>query len=242
MSEGNNEGGGITREEFEAVVGDLQDQIDDLKDDKQQLESKVTELESRLADTESTVESQTADVATDGGVSAPPIEWRGGCKNIENLWIDNIPVGNAIQKARDRVDEVKNDVESLNNGDAAVESDPEDRVDDDWTPVERIAALGEDLADSASDKRAVTIFQNLASWGKKTPKGLVIRTGKDKLKTHLNAARPDDDVSSWKQVYRACEALEDLSDGYISFREVKGSKALVVEAPTPSTTASSEGK
>lgn len=257
MSEGNQENGGITREEFEEVVGEVRD----LREENQQLRSKVAELGSRLADAETelrnneaqiqsnsddiqdntaTIEAETADVATDGGVSDIPIEFRGD-RDMDNIWIGDFPIGKLVESNNTRVKSVASEVEEIRDGGGTVEADPEDRVSDDYTPVERIVALGEDLAESASDKRAVTIFENLSDWGKKTPNGkLIIRTGKDKLKTHLDAARPDDDVASWKQVHRACEALEDLSDGYISFREVKGNNALVVEEPTPSMTASSE--
>jgi hypothetical protein len=98
------------------------------------------------------------------------------------------------------------------------------------TPIERIAAL--DPADTAIDttpsiERAVTIFEHWETWSEKTPKGRVLKDG---LKTLLRTATDED--LAWRQVYRAAEALEELSKGLFEFVNHDRHGKLLVEPHT----------
>lgn len=253
---------------LEEIVEDLRSENESLQEEKQRLESEVTELQSRVGEVETELrnnrdniesnrdsiesnrddiesdsdsETETELVATDGGVRTAPIEWRGDGKHMENLWIDDVPVGKAVENVRGRVDDVQSEVEEIHDGGVAEEDSTQNSLDEDASPIERLDR-NEDLAESASDVRALSIYRHIDEWSRKTPNGRIIRTGQENLKNLLDASLPDDDVSSWKQVYRACEALEDLSDGHVDFREVNGSKALVIDDDSPALTASSVGK
>ncbi|ODR80876.1 hypothetical protein BG842_02330 [Haladaptatus sp. W1] len=88
---------------------------------------------------------------------------------------------------------------------------------DDWTPLERLSVIGEDALDdhvSASDRRAVTVFEHWEEWSTKTPKGNLLKTS-DNLKSLLSTAT--DEHLAWKQVYRACRRIEQLSQGRLTF-------------------------
>jgi chromosome segregation ATPase len=83
------------------------------------------------------------------------------------------------------------------------------------TPIERVSKM--DADDTAIDmtpsiERAVSIFDHWNDWSKKTPKGRIL---KDDLKSLLRTAT--DEKLAWRQVYRAAEALEELSKGCIEF-------------------------
>lgn len=242
MSDGNQENDGITREEFEEVVGSLQDRIDDLEDDKQQLESKVAELESRIVDTESTVESKTADVATDGGVSDMRVEVRGE-KDMDNLWIGDFPIGKIVDSNNTRVKSVASEVEEIRDrGVDTGESGKPGDLPDEWSPIAKARAR-DDYRESMSKspKRALTIFENLYEWSAKLPNGNRAIYTADNLMNLINAALPEDEdeITAWNQVYRACEALEDLSGGHITYTETKKGKALIIdEESMPSLTVS----
>lgn len=88
-------------------------------------------------------------------------------------------------------------------------SESDNDADRGWEllPIERLSKFGEDstvIADvTASVKRAKAIFQHFHSWASKTPTGYVV---KDNLKQLLETAT--EESLAWKQVYRACRALE----------------------------------
>jgi hypothetical protein len=70
------------------------------------------------------------------------------------------------------------------------------------------------VTDSASVKRAVSLFESLPDWGQKAPKGIVLRPDDNPLSL-LEADR--DESLCWKQYYRAAQTLERLSKGAITF-------------------------
>jgi seryl-tRNA synthetase len=101
------------------------------------------------------------------------------------------------------------------------------------TPIERISIM--DAEDTGIDmtpsiERAVSIFDHWKEWSKKTPKGRVV---KDELKTLLRTATGE--KLAWRQVYRAAEALEELSKGDIQFiHHNKHGKMLIEPNPVKS--------
>lgn len=85
------------------------------------------------------------------------------------------------------------------------------------TPIERVSELDDDkhgIDVTPSVRRAVTLYENLRDWSVKTPRGYVLKT-KNGLKDLLSAATEEN--LSWKQVYRACRALDDMAKGSIEF-------------------------
>jgi predicted nucleic acid-binding Zn-ribbon protein len=101
------------------------------------------------------------------------------------------------------------------------------------TPIERLSRM--DAEDTGIDvtpsiERAVSIFDHWREWSKKTPKGRVL---KDRLKNLLRTATGE--KLAWRQVYRAAEALEELSKGRIEFiHHSRHGKMLIESAPARS--------
>ncbi|RJT07996.1 hypothetical protein [Halococcus sp. IIIV-5B] len=110
------------------------------------------------------------------------------------------------------------------------DSDSEAGIETDLTPIERVSILGTEevgLSVTPSIERAVTIFEHWEEWSEKTPKGRVLKDG---LKTLLRTAR--DEKLAWRQVYRAAEALEELSKGRIQLLDHARHGKLLLEPPT----------
>lgn len=86
----------------------------------------------------------------------------------------------------------------------------------DLTPVEQLSQADDpgEVTDSPTIERAISLFKNLPQWGSKTPKGIVLKPADNPLSL-LEADR--DESLAWKQYYRAAEALEQLSQGSVTF-------------------------
>jgi hypothetical protein len=98
----------------------------------------------------------------------------------------------------------------------------------DLKPIEQISRADnlDEVIDSPSVKRAVSLFKNIAQWGSKTPKGIVLKSSDNPLS--LLSADMDESLC-WKQYYRAAEALESLSEGALTFfNSKKHGKMLVL--------------
>lgn len=119
---------------------------------------------------------------------------------------------------RKRITDVEDRVEDLEEEDNTQGSTTEETdTQDDETPIERLAEEDDkDIADHASPsvERAVTLFRHIKKWGKKTPKGYVLRPEDNPLRL-LESAR--DESLCWKQYYRTVETLEKLSKGGVTF-------------------------
>jgi hypothetical protein len=86
----------------------------------------------------------------------------------------------------------------------------------DLTPIEQLSQADDidEVTDSQSVQRAVSIFKNIDNWGCRTPKGIVLKPADNPLS--LLEADQDESLA-WKQYYRAAEALEQLSQGSATF-------------------------
>jgi Skp family chaperone for outer membrane proteins len=98
----------------------------------------------------------------------------------------------------------------------------------DMTPIERVSKM--DTEDTGIDmtpsiERAVSIFDHWEEWSDKTPKGRVLKSG---LKNLLRTATGES--LAWRQVYRAAEALEELSKGRIEFVDHKRHGKMLIES------------
>ncbi|UPV76625.1 hypothetical protein M0R89_19015 (plasmid) [Halorussus limi] len=122
-------------------------------------------------------------------------------------------LGMGIESANDDIADLE---DSVNTGDSSSTTSDQQPTDE-WTPIERLATIGEDALDdhvTASDRRAVVLFEHWEEWSTTTPKGQLLKTA-DSLKSLLSTAC--DERLAWKQVYRACRRLEQLSQGTVTF-------------------------
>lgn len=127
------------------------------------------------------------------------------------------------QSARDRaetkqrVTAVEDELEAR-SGDATPTPQSEETgiQPDDLTPVEQLSRAEDisEVTDSPSVERAVTIFNNLPDWGRRSPRGYVLRPADNPVSLLESAC---DDSLCWRQWYRACETLETLSQGAVTF-------------------------
>lgn len=146
-----------------------------------------------------------------------------------------------LEKLLDRVDELEDELQEYrdhNERDKAKirqqvteaveesersESDGQSR---DLLPMERLIRIGETGITgqvTASVQRAKAIFQHFQQWSSKTPTGYVV---KDNLKQLLETATGES--LAWKQVYRACRALERFTRGTIQFKKTRRHGWMVV--------------
>jgi len=114
-----------------------------------------------------------------------------------------------------RVSDVEAAIEDESVG---VNSDESTLQRDELTPIEQLSQADDidEVTNSVSVRRAVSLFKNLHDWGSRTPKGIVLKPSDNPLKL-LEADR--DESLCWKQFYRAAEALERLSEGSVTFFE-----------------------
>ena len=127
------------------------------------------------------------------------------------------------------VEEQLADVEAGSAGSKGGGDAPETTVQQpDMTPIERISKMDTDdtgIDMTPSIKRAVSIFDHWREWSEKTPKGRVLKSG---LKTLLRTAT--EESLAWRQVYRAAEALDELSKGRIKFTDHKRHGKMLIES------------
>ena len=114
-----------------------------------------------------------------------------------------------IQGCHERISRVEADSKDTN-------PTPEPSTSANNTPIEQLSQADEvsDVTDSPTVQRAVSLFKNLPQWGSKTPKGIVLKPADNPLSL-LEADR--NESLAWKQYYRAAEALEQLSEGSVTF-------------------------
>ena len=148
-----------------------------------------------------------------------------------------------LEKLLDRVDELEEELQEYRAenerdkatirqqvSEAVAESERSDSGEDeqghDLLPMERLIQIGENgitAEVTASVKRAKAIFEHFQNWASKTPTGYVV---KDNLKRLLETATGES--LAWKQVYRACQALEKFTRGMIEFKKTRRHGWMVV--------------
>ena len=131
---------------------------------------------------------------------------------LGSVTIDGAPLGRAVKSKPSRTD-VGEMIESATPTPGDEETTGQEP---DTTPIERLAIADdvEDVTDSVSVERAVSLFRNLPKWGAKTPKGICLRP-KDNPLQLLETDR--EESLAWKQYYRAAKVLERLSKGAVTF-------------------------
>lgn len=141
-----------------------------------------------------------------------------------------------LEKLLDRVDELEDELQEYRDHNerdkakirqqvsAAIEESERSESDEetegrDLLPMERLIQLGESGVTgtvTASVERAKAIFEHFQSWASRTPSGYVV---KDNLKNLLETATGES--LAWKQVYRACRALERFTRGVVEFKKTR---------------------
>ena len=150
---------------------------------------------------------------------------------VESLEEENDRLSRELAIERGRISEIEDstDVDSA--------SEPQVKGDETMLPIEQLAQYGDDsnLAQvggvTESVERAVEIFEHFREWSKKAPSGRVIRSN---LRNLLSTALGE--RIAWRQVYRACEKLEEWSKGAIQFRKTRRHGWILVEDRSSSVT------
>lgn len=176
------------------------------------VEERVAKLEEIVADQSETIEDQ-SETISDQSETIEDLEAR-----VDELESDRELDRKERAEDRKRLSEVESTIEEADFGDdtPGVSGDNAPIQTGDLTPIEQIARSGDvdDITSSTSIQRAVSIFKNLKKWGRKTPKGIVLRPA-DKPLSLLEADRDED--LAWKQYYRAVKQIEKLSKGAATF-------------------------
>ena len=127
--------------------------------------------------------------------------------------------GRKIAETKKDLNQLKESLEGVCSDTTPTPSDGGNTIQNhELTPVEQIARADNDnldqVIDSPSVRRAVSLFKNIMDWGNRTPKGIVLKSSDNPLS--LLSADMDESLC-WKQYYRAAEALESLSEGALTF-------------------------
>lgn len=134
---------------------------------------------------------------------------------------------------RQRITAVEDNIDDLEDDQDDATPTPEAGNPPEKTPIERLSDGGdEDVSEhvTSSIERALTLFEHIRDWGKKTPKGITLRP-EDSPKKLLEAATGE--TLAWQQYYRAAEALERLSKGAVTFFDHrKHGKTVVLHEDT----------
>ena len=174
-------------------VSDLAEHVQTLANSITELKAEVAEKDERIDDLEQRVDELEAE------------------QNTQEKRMDALGMG--IESANDDIADLEDNIDAVNSNHSDEQSTPAD----DWTPLERLSVIGEAALDDhvfASDRRAVTVFEHWEEWSTKTPQGNLLKTS-DNLKSLLSTAT--DEHLAWKQVYRACRRIEQLSQGRLTF-------------------------
>lgn len=162
-------------------VSTLRDENESLRDDVDELRDENERLHERL------------------NAQSDRIEWHNDIRNMENLRIDGIPVGRALEKRREEI----NALQAAHDGGQA-QPDTELSV---GLEMERASW---DDAYGATKQRALAIADILPSVAGE--EGARVDTA---LKNRIENVR--NESLAWVQLYRACEAVETMSDGAIEW-------------------------
>lgn len=141
---------------------------------------------------------------------------------LEDIWLAGQPLGKIVESNRKTAKSAEKQARTA--GSSASEPTGNDgetgSEDDETTTLDRIA--DDDTENPAgvqigpSVERAAAVMKNWENWSKKAPKGRNIRDG---LKTLLETATGES--LAWRQVYRACKKVEQLTKGKIVFTKTE---------------------
>jgi len=213
------------KEQLRSEVKELRDRLETVEDrqpdsENNQPQDRIDELESQIKQVlkqNAQLKQRVADLEAQPDISV-------GNENdpIGSLEVGNAPLGKVLTAKADKsdVEWCEEEIEELEAGLDSLNPTPETGGTplqaSDLTPIEQLSRADDvsDVTDSPTVERAVALFKNLADWGSKTPKGIVLKPADNPLR--LLEADQDESLA-WKQYYRAAEALERLSHGSVTF-------------------------
>lgn len=149
--------------------------------------------------------------------------------------------GNYREAVSKKFDSVKNEIQQVRESES---SDHNPKGENDETTTQNGETTLERIADDNQDDpagvqigpsvdRAAAVMRNWEHWSNKAPKGRNIREG---LKTLLETATGE--TLAWRQVYRACKKIEQLTKGKIVFTKTNKHGWMLLQ---PNERASSAG-
>ena len=195
-------------EALEVETTQLKAANEELTERVDELETENEQLRDRLDTTEATL-TTIPDISIDTTQKEP----------VKTLTIEEIPVGRKISGTISEwtfENELKPTLKTELADIESAEPTPTTEVTAELTPIEQLARADDlqQVTNSVTTRRAVALFEHLSTWGQKTPKGYCLRSC-DNPVALLEADQ--DESLCWKQYYRACAAVESLSNGAVTF-------------------------
>jgi hypothetical protein len=191
--------------------------------DKSELLSRLSDLEDKVDKQQETIDEQQETIDEQQETIDEQSD------RIEQLEEDRDRTAKQIAETKRDVHTVEKSVEAVSDDTTPAPNDGNTGIQQhELTPIEQISRADniDEIADSPSVRRAVSLFKNISEWGSRTPKGIVVKSSDRPLEL-LSADR--DESLCWKQYYRAAEALESLSEGAFTFvNSSKHGKMLVL--------------
>jgi len=207
----------VSREEFERLqceLGEVKAEKAELRDENEAQAEEIAELK----EYRSRNELDKAEIRQDVHGRLEDRSDEGETTALEDIWLFGQPIG-----------KIMNGLIEDQGNDQAGETDEGGSRDESLTPFEQVMRAGEEgvLGHlTAKDDRAQTIGEHFGQWASKAPNGLVI---KDNLKNLIETATGEN--LYWKQVYRACKALEEATRGAIEFTKHRRFGWVLVAEP-----------
>lgn len=137
---------------------------------------------------------------------------------VENLYDRIEELENELSQYREENEKDKADIRKYASEQASQSSEPEPEPEpEERTPIERCFEdpHNSGIRITASVQRAMRIVGNFDRWAEKTSFDKLVV--KDNLRKLLGTAGGENIL--WKQVYRACRKLEELSKGALEFKK-----------------------
>ena len=244
-------------------VADLEQELENKNDRIDDLEARITDLEqnhdtyveTRLAKLEAR-EARLDRVDVDARVTGlreelemererrqeleeqienrPTIEWQGNENQVEDLWVDNYPIGRAVKCHGDRLNDhqsrinnLEDKVEDMNPGVSDAGTTFHDTILEE-TPLEQICGLTDDEAQEhlwSNQQRARKLAIDIPKIATDAPKGYTIdnKTLQSEL-TQIMGKQPNDN-----DIKRVRDFLSDLGKEHVDIVDHRGSKMLVID-------------
>jgi hypothetical protein len=173
-----------TIEEQQSTIDDQQDEIDELRQE-------LTGQQETIQNQQETIDNQQDEID----------ELRQELSNHQER------SGRKIAETLKHVNQLQKSFEGDSGGTTLTPTDGGTTIQKHkLTPVEQISRADNDnldeVIDSPSVRRAVSLFKNIVDWGNRTPKGIVLKSSDNPLS--LLSADMDNSLC-WKQYYRAAE-------------------------------------
>jgi uncharacterized coiled-coil protein SlyX len=211
-----------TIDEQQSTIQNQQETIDEQQNEIDELRDELTEHQETINDQQSTIQNQQETID----------EQQNEIDELRSELIEHQE--RSVRKIAETMKDVNQLQESLEGDSNGITPTPTDGrttiQEQNLKPIEQISRADnenlDEVIDSPSVRRAVSLFKNIADWGSQTPKGIVLKSSDNPLS--LLSADMDESLC-WKQYYRAAEALESLSEGALTFfNSKKHGKMLVL--------------